>query len=73
MGLHLNHPLIDSASNLFLIQKVQFDGFVHFGGNITAVFLSLLDALCQQVFDLPVDGAEIIICPSRNSIIQLGG
>ena len=37
------------------------------------VFLSLPYALRQQVFDLPVDGAEIILCPGCDGIVQLCG
>ena len=45
------------------LQKVQIEGLIQLGGDIAAVFLSLLDAFRQQVFDLTVDAAEVVLCP----------
>ncbi len=42
-------------------------------GHIFAVFLSLFDALCQKVFNLAVDGAEVVFRPGCQSIVQIFG
>ena len=34
----------------FILQKVRVKRFIRFGGNIAAVFASLFDTVCQQVF-----------------------
>ena len=39
--------------------------------DIPAVFLSLPDAFCQEIFDLPVDRAEIILRPRGDGVIKL--
>lgn len=41
--------------------------------NVFSVFLALPHALGQQVFDLAVDGAEIVLRPSGNGVIKLDG
>ena len=40
-------------------------------GDVFAVFLSLTDTLCQQIFNLPVDGSKIILCPGSDLLVQL--
>ncbi len=42
-------------------------------GHIFAVFLSLFDALCQKVFNLAVDGAEVVLRPGCQRIVQIFG
>ena len=38
---------------------------------VAAVLLSLAHALGEQIFDLPVDGAEIILSPGGDGLIEL--
>ncbi len=61
---------IDIASFFVLSGKVQFWGNVKFLRNIAPCFLSLTDAFGQQIFDLTVDRAKIILCPSGKSGIE---
>lgn len=44
--------------------------FIQMLGNVFSILLTLLDAFRQKVFNLAVNGAEIIFCPRRNRIIQ---
>ena len=57
----------------FLLQKVQFEGFVQFVGAIAAVFTPLLDAFRQQILNLTVNGTEIVFGPGGDGIVKLGG
>ena len=50
---------------------VDVQGFVELGGHIFAVLLSLPDALGQEVFDLSVDGTEVVLCPCGDGVIEL--
>ena len=60
------------AKSVFL-QKIQFKGFIQLVGHISAVLFSLFDAFGQQVFDLSVDTAEIILGPCGKGVVELRG
>ena len=41
--------------------------------NVFPIFLALADTFGEQIFNLPVYGAEIILRPGCNLVIKLGG
>ena len=41
-------------------------------GNVFPIFLALADTFGEQIFNLPVYGAEIILRPGCNLVIKLG-
>ena len=49
-----------------MLFNVELGRFIQVLGDVFAVFLALAYAFRQQVFDLPVDGAEIILCPGSD-------
>lgn len=51
--------------------NIQFGWDIQLVGNILTVLLSLSDAFRQKIFDLPVDGTEVVLCPCGNCIIEL--
>lgn len=42
-------------------------------GNGRPVFLSLADALCQQILYLAIHRSEIILGPGSDGVVELGG
>lgn len=52
--------------------NIQFRRHVNFIGYIFSVFLSLPHALRQKILYLSVDGAEIILRPGCNGVVELG-
>ena len=54
-----------------MLFNIKFYRLVDRIGNVFAVFLALLDALGQKIFDLPVDRTEIILRPRSYGIVQL--
>ena len=52
--------------------NIQLRGFVQGFGNILAILLTLADTLGEEIFNLSVDGAEIIFRPGGNLVIKLG-
>lgn len=57
---------------LFLF-NIQLWRDIDFVGDIFAVFLPLTDAFGQKIFDLTVDRAEIVLCPSSDGVVELCG
>lgn len=55
------------------LMDIQIRRHVDFIRDILAVFLALPDAFGQEVFNLAVDGAEIILCPGCDCVIELFG
>jgi len=58
-----------SKVRLLFFQKIEVKRLVQFGGYITAVFAALLHAFCEQIFDLTVYAAEIVLRPCGNCIV----
>ena len=50
---------------------IEIRFFVEMFGNVFSVFFALFDAFRKKVFDLAVNGAEIILRPCCDVIIQL--
>ena len=50
---------------------VDIQRFIQMFGYIFAVFLSLPDTFREEIFNLSVDGAKIILGPGGDSIIEL--
>ena len=46
-----------------LTLDINVEGLIDFFAYVFAVFLALADALGEQIFDLPVDGAKVVLCP----------
>ena len=51
------------------VSYIELGRLIQRVGDIPAVFLSLADAFREQIFDLPVYGTKIILCPLGNSIV----
>lgn len=60
-----------ALADLFL--NIQFGWYIQFIGNIFSVLFPLSDAFAEQIFDLSVHRAKIILCPGGNCRIELGG
>ena len=52
---------------------VQVGRGVYFVGNVFSVLFHLAHTFGQKVFYLPVDGAEIVLRPSGDGVVQPGG
>lgn len=52
---------------------IQFRRFVQGFGYIFPILFPLSDALGEQVFDLSVEGAKIVLRPGGKLFIQAGG
>lgn len=62
----------DRNSSYFLAD-IQIRRHVKLIGDIFAVLLALPDAFGQEILNLAVYGAEIILCPGCDCVIQLLG
>lgn len=51
--------------------EIQFWRDVQLVGDIFPVLFALTHALGKQIFDLSVHRAEVILCPCRDSVVQL--
>ena len=60
-------------SQLRFLFDIQFRRDIYLVGNIFAVLLPLAHALGEQVFNLTVNAAEVILRPGGNGIIELRG
>ena len=78
----LSHNLLAQFVNLGLLLEwnnpcflfnIQLRRDIDFVGDVFSVFLSLADAFGQQVFDLTVDRAEIVLRPRGDGIVELSG
>ena len=56
-----------------LLSDVERGRFIHGVGDIFAVFSPLFHAFGEQVFNLSVHRAKVILRPSGNLIIEFGG
>ena len=54
-----------------MLFDVDIQRFIQMFGYILAVFLSLPDTFREEIFNLSVDGAKIILGPGGDSIIEL--
>ena len=61
--------LVSAALSL----DVQVGRGVYFIGNVFSVLFPLAHTFGQKVFYLSVDGAEIVLRPSGDGVVQLGG
>ena len=61
---------VGAAAFLF---NIQFDGYIDLVGDVLAVFLPLTDTLGEQILDLAVYRAEVVLRPGRDGGVQLGG
>ena len=52
---------------------VQLRRYVQFVGNVFPVLFPLTDTFTQKVLDLSVHGAEIVLRPSGDRGVELGG
>ena len=52
--------------------NIQLRRHVDLIGDVFAVLFALAHTLGKKIFDLPVDRAEIILCPGGDSGVELG-
>ena len=57
----------------FPLLDVQFRRDVNLVGDIFPILLPLADAFGEQILNLPVHRAEVILRPGRDGGVQLGG
>ncbi len=53
------------------LRNIKFGRHIEVVRDIFTVFLALADAFCQQIFNLTVDTAEIVLCPACYGLVQL--
>ena len=56
---------------LSLSCEIQLDRLIQCFGNILSVLFALTNALCKQIFNLPVYGAKVILCPGCDGVVEL--
>ena len=56
---------------LSLSGEIQLDRLIQCFGNILSVLFALTNALCKQIFNLPVYGAKVILCPGCDGVVEL--
>lgn len=52
--------------------EIELGRYVDFIADVLAVFLSLAHALAEQILDLSVDRAEVVLGPGGDGGIELG-
>ncbi len=57
----------------FLSLNIKFGRDIYLIGDIFAILFPLTHALGQQIFDLSVYAAKVVLCPCCDGIIKLGG
>ena len=55
---------------LSLSGEIQLDRLIQCFGNILSVLFSLANALCKQIFNLPVYGAKVVLCPGCDGVVE---
>ena len=63
---------VPKGTEVFALLNIQFGGHVDLVGDVLAVLLPLPDTLGQQVLDLSVHAAEVVLSPGRDGVIELG-
>ena len=54
-----------------ILFDIQFRRHIDLVGDILTVLLPLTDALGEEILDLTVHRAEVILCPGSNGIVEL--